>query len=51
MNLRKVIVFGMAVFIIYYFVASPGGAADVFRSAWHGLENVGQSLSGFVNSL
>ncbi|HEY3981367.1 MAG TPA: hypothetical protein VGM79_29205 [Streptosporangiaceae bacterium] len=49
--LKKVITWGIVIFVIYYLVSNPGGAANVVHSAFNGLKSVGQSLSGFVNSL
>jgi hypothetical protein len=49
--LKKVITWGIVIFIIYFLVSDPGGAANVVHSLLNGLENVGRSLSSFVSSL
>jgi hypothetical protein len=49
--LSTVITWGIVIFVIYYLVADPAGAADVLHGVFNGLRSVGVSLSGFVNSL
>jgi hypothetical protein len=49
--LKKVITWGIVIFIIYYLVSDPGGAANVVHSALNGLRSIGRSLSSFVSSL
>lgn len=49
--LKKVITWGIVIFIVYYLVSDPGGAGQVVHSALHGLSNAGNSLAQFVSSL
>jgi hypothetical protein len=49
--LKKVITWGIVIFVIYYLVSNPAGAANVVHSTFNGLRSIGRSLSGFVNSL
>jgi hypothetical protein len=50
-GMQKVIPWLLVVFVIYYLVTDPGGAAHVVQSILHGLGNIGNSLGSFVNSL
>jgi hypothetical protein len=49
--LKKVITWGIVIFVIYYLVSNPGGAANVVHSAFDGMKTVGHSFSGFWTSL
>ena len=49
--LRKVIKWGIVIFIVYYLVSDPGGAANVVHNALNGLRSAGNSLANFVSSL
>jgi hypothetical protein len=49
--LRKVITWAIVLFIVYYLVSNPHGAAGAVQSALHGLRSAGQSLSRFVDNL
>jgi hypothetical protein len=49
--LKRVITWAIVVFIVYYLVSNPHGAAGVVHSAYNGLHSAGVSLSSFVNSL
>jgi hypothetical protein len=49
--LKKVITWAIVVFIVYYLVSDPGGAAGVVHHAFHGLAGAGNSLSRFVSAL
>lgn len=49
--LRKVITWGIVIFIVYYLVSDPGGAAGVVHNALNGLRSAGNSLANFVSSL
>jgi len=49
--LKKVITWGIVIFIVYYLVSDPGGAGQVVQSALNGLRSAGNSLAQFVSSL
>jgi hypothetical protein len=49
--LKKVITWAIVVFIVYYLVSRPNGAAGAVQSALHGLRSAGESLSRFVSNL
>jgi len=49
--LRKVITWAIVLFIVYYLVSNPSGAAGVVHHAFNGLRSAGNSLSRFVSSL
>jgi hypothetical protein len=50
-GMQKVLPWLVIIFVIYYLVSDPGGAAHVVHSALHGLTDIGRSLGSFVNSL
>jgi hypothetical protein len=49
--LKKVITWGIVIFIVYYLVSDPGGAAGAVHNALNGLRSAGNSLAKFVSSL
>lgn len=49
--LKKVIIWGIVIFVIYYLVADPHGAGGVVHSAINGLKDLAISFNGFVASL
>lgn len=49
--LKKVITWVLVVFIVYYLVSNPAGAAGAVSDALSGLRSAGDSLSRFVSSL
>ena len=49
--LRKVILWAIVIFIVYYLATDPSGAAHVLQSAFNGLKSAGNSMSRFVNKL
>jgi hypothetical protein len=49
--LRRVITWGIVIFIIYYLISDPSGAANVVHSILNGLTDAGRSLARFVSSL
>ncbi|MGO9079219.1 MAG: hypothetical protein ACLQDY_09285 [Streptosporangiaceae bacterium] len=51
MNLKRVITWVIVIFIIYYLVSDPTGAAHAMNSALDGLKSAGRSLSTFVSNL
>jgi hypothetical protein len=49
--LRKVILWAIVIFIVYYLATDPHGAATFLHHAFNGLKSAGNSMSRFVNSL
>jgi hypothetical protein len=49
--LKKVITWAIVIFIVYYLATDPNGAAGFLKSALHGLQDAGNSMSKFVNKL
>jgi hypothetical protein len=49
--LKKVITWGIVIFIVYYLISDPNGASGVVHSALNGLRNAGNSLAQFVTNL
>jgi len=49
--LNRIIGWALVVFIVYYLVTSPDGAAGFVHSIIDGLRHAGDSLSRFVNQL
>lgn len=49
--LKKVITWAIVLFIVYYLVSDPNGAAGAVHHAFNGLRSAGNSLSRFVSSL
>jgi hypothetical protein len=49
--LRTALKVAAVVFVVYYLATDPAGAAHFVRSAEHGLEAAGHSLSVFVSKL
>ena len=49
--LKKVISWGVVVFVVYYLATQPTGAAAIIHHIYNGLHQAGHSLATFVNSL
>lgn len=49
--LRKMIIWAIVVFLLYYLATNPSGAADALHNALNGLKNAGNSMSRFVSKL
>ena len=49
--LKKIITWAIVIFIAFYLLTQPAGAANVIHGLLDGLKNVGNSLATFVNSL
>jgi hypothetical protein len=49
--LKKILTWGIAIFLIFYLATQPVGAAHAVQTAFDGLRTIGTSLSTFVNSL
>jgi hypothetical protein len=49
--LKKVITWGLLIFVVFYLVTQPTAAANLIHHAFNGLHAAGHSLSTFVSSL
>jgi len=49
--LRKVILWALVIFVVYYLATDPTGAAHALHQAFNGLKSAGNSMSRFVNKL
>jgi hypothetical protein len=49
--LRKVITWGLVIFVIYFLVSDPTGAGSVVHVVFNGMKSAGLSVSRFVGSL
>ncbi len=49
--LRKIITWAIVIFIAFYLLTQPTGAAHVIHDLLNLLKNAGNSLATFVNSL
>jgi len=49
--LKKIITWAIVIFIVFYLLTQPQGAANVINNLLHLLRNAGNSLATFVNSL
>jgi hypothetical protein len=49
--LRKVLMWALVIFIIYYLATNPTGAAHALHDAFNGLKSAGNSMSRFVDKL
>ncbi len=49
--LKKILTWGIVIFIVFYLATQPVGSANVIHSAFDALKTLGNSLATFVNSL
>ena len=49
--LRKIITWGIVIFIVYYLATDPHGAAGALKGLFNWLHQAGKSMTQFVNSL
>jgi hypothetical protein len=49
--LRKIITWAIVIFIVFYLLTQPSGAAHVINNLLNLLKEAGNSLATFVNSL
>jgi hypothetical protein len=49
--LRKIITWAIVIFIVFYLLTQPQGAANVITGLLNLLKQAGNSLATFVNSL
>lgn len=48
---RRIITWGLVLFVVFYLVTNPTGAAAFTHQIMGGLHRLGTSLATFVNSL
>ncbi len=48
---RKILVWALVVFVVWYLLTDPGGAATFVSHVLNGLKSAGRSLSTFVSKL
>jgi hypothetical protein len=48
---RKIITWGLGLFLVFYLVTDPTGAAGFVHSVFNGLHSLATSMATFVNSL
>ncbi len=51
MNMKKVLTWGLVIFLIYYLASQPVSAANAVHSGFNLLKTTGSSLATFVSSL
>jgi hypothetical protein len=51
MQVKKVVTWAIVIFIVYYLVTRPAGAAAAMRNVFDMLKTAGGSLATFLNSL
>jgi hypothetical protein len=51
MPVKKIVGWLVVVFVVWYLLTNPDGAATFGQHVLHGLRSAGQSLSKFVSSL
>lgn len=49
--LKKVITWGIVIFVVYFLATQPATSADFVRTWFNAVRDVGTSLSHFVTSL
>jgi len=50
-TMKKVVGWLLVLFLVWYLLTNPDGAAAFGRNVLHGLQSAGQSLAKFVSSL
>ncbi len=51
MQVKKVVTWAIVIFLAYYLVTKPTGAANAMHHLFNGLKSAGSSLATFVSSL
>lgn len=51
MPVKKIVTWLVVVFLVYYLVTRPTGAANAMHSLFNVLKSAGSSLATFLNSL
>jgi hypothetical protein len=51
MPVRKIVGWVIVIFLAYYLVTQPTGAANAMHSLFNGLRSIGSSLATFFNHL
>lgn len=49
--LKKIIVWAVVLFVIFFVATDPAGGAGVVHAAYNGMHDAAGSLANFVNSL
>lgn len=49
--LRRIIVFWIVLFVVFYVVTEPTGAAGLVHDWYHGVHAIASSLARFVNAI
>jgi hypothetical protein len=49
--LKKIITWAIVIFLVFYLLTQPTGAANLINNLLHFLKDAGNSLATFVNSL
>ena len=51
MPVKKIVGWAVVIFLVYYLVTKPTGAANVMHNIFNMLKSAGSSLATFLNSL
>lgn len=51
MPVKKIVTWAVVVFLVYYLVTKPTGAANAMHNLFNILKSAGSSLATFLNSL
>lgn len=51
MPVKKIVTWAVVVFLVYYLVTKPTGAANAMHTLFNMLRSAGSSLATFLNSL
>ncbi len=51
MKLKKILTWAGLIFVVYYLVTSPQGAANVVDGALNWLKSAGNALGAFLNDI
>jgi hypothetical protein len=51
MPVKKIVTWAIVIFLVYYLVTKPTGAANVMHNIFSMLQSAGSSLATFLNSL
>jgi hypothetical protein len=50
-NTKKIVTWVLVIFVVFYLLTDPNGAATFVSHAFNGLKSAGNSLSTFVSHL
>ena len=51
MNVKKIVTWALVVFVVFYLLTDPNGAANFVSHVLDGLKSAGKSLSTFISHL